>query len=142
MLLTNIPKWDISFEMIAAILADFSDVAQTPHPIFGVPLGVGLLIVALYKLFKSNDSPSNSIYTQKILCPTCLGKGSIRDDLKCSRCDGMGLIEGKVNLSPPIDTTKYGEHEFNKNGFCSKCGWERDFLVRMNQSKCGTMKVN
>jgi hypothetical protein len=92
----------------AMILADFSDVAQTPHPVFGVPIGVGLLIMALYKLFKSNDSISSD-----------------------NRRDNLGY-----KLPPSIDRTKYGEHEFNEHGFCKKCRWEKAYLVKMNWSDC------
>jgi hypothetical protein len=91
------------------ILGDISDVMQNPHPVFGIPLGVCLLLFALLKAFKSNDSPNNF--------------GSNSDGTKCKP-------------PPPINTSKYGQHEFNRNGFCLKCGWERDFLVRMNRSNC------
>jgi len=39
------------------ILADIQDVMHSPHPVFGIPLGVGLFILALYKLFSSNQAP-------------------------------------------------------------------------------------
>jgi hypothetical protein len=39
------------------ILADISDVLQSPHPVFGIPLGVGLFVLILYKLFTSNQVP-------------------------------------------------------------------------------------
>ncbi len=33
---------------------------QSPHPVFGIPLGVGLFILILYKLFTSNQAPPPS----------------------------------------------------------------------------------
>ncbi|HEY5297729.1 MAG TPA: hypothetical protein VIK59_07375 [Verrucomicrobiae bacterium] len=53
------------------ILADIQDVMHSPHPVFGIPLGVGLFILAIYKLFSSNQAPppappKNDFPTQNI----------------------------------------------------------------------------
>jgi hypothetical protein len=144
MALTNIPNRILKFEMIAEILADFSDVAQTPHPVYGIPLGVGLLIAVLYKLFKPADSTNNSTYVPQTMCSICQGKGGVLIDsclvvAKCPVCKGVGFVDEKTferKLSLPIDTTKYGEHEFNEHGFCIKCQWEKVFLVKLDLLKC------
>jgi hypothetical protein len=140
-LLTDISTINIAF------LADVSDVAQTPHPVFGIAIGIGLFILLLYKVFKSNDSTNyNSDATARVLCPICLGKGTVCENIslsKCSCCNGGGMVDKSVfeyKSSPPIDTTQYGKHEFSRNGFSLKCGWEREFLVKTNRSKCEEKK--
>ena len=37
----------------------------------------------------------------------------------------------------PFTNSSYGRHQFNLNGFCVKCGWEKDFLVKMGRTECG-----
>ena len=41
-------------------LAEISDVMQRPHPVFGIPIGVGVLILVLYQLFKTPESHDNN----------------------------------------------------------------------------------
>lgn len=36
------------------ILADIQDVLHSPHPVFGIPLGLGLLLLILFKIFSSD----------------------------------------------------------------------------------------
>lgn len=33
-------------------------------------------------------------------------------------------------------TSPYGEHTFTQNGFCEKCGWKRESLVRIQREIC------
>jgi len=41
------------------ILADISDVMKSTHPVFGIPLGLCLLLFVLFKVFSSNQSTAN-----------------------------------------------------------------------------------
>jgi hypothetical protein len=94
--------------MNIVFLADISDVMQSSHPVFGVPIGVCLLLFVLFKVFSSNQTPPKNDSSSTFQLPNI----------------------------PTKDTTPFGEHLFNKNGFCLKCGYERDFLINIQRPEC------
>jgi len=56
-------------------------------------------------------------------------------------CFEDDILPGKNSKRPEIsrpDAPPYGQHTFNQNGFCRKCGWERDFLMRVKRENCET----
>jgi hypothetical protein len=90
---------------------------QTIHPIFGIPVGLCILLLVLFRMFKSNDStnpPANS----------------------SSAPGSAGIPFSPFKRPPKIKTSDYGAHKFDSHGFCTKCGWERDFLIRMERMAC------
>jgi hypothetical protein len=89
--------------MNISILADISDVFQSPHPIYGIPMGLCLLIFVLFKAFSSNKTPPNT---------------------------------DSQFQAPYKDTSSFGEHRFTQNGFCKRCGWEKEFLLRTKRTEC------
>lgn len=47
------------------------------------------------------------------------------------------IEEQNRNTSP---FAPYGEHTFTQNGFCKKCGWERELLVKIKREICDDPK--
>ena len=45
--------------MNISILADISDVMKSTHPVFGIPIGLCLLLFVLFKVFNSNQNTGN-----------------------------------------------------------------------------------
>jgi len=41
-------------------LADISDVMKSTHPVFGIPIGLCLLLFVLFKVFGSNQNTANN----------------------------------------------------------------------------------
>ena len=96
--------------MNSYILADISDVMQMPHPVFGVPLGVCLLLFVLFKVFSSNQAPPSP-----------------------PRNDFQSFPPQNI---PPREIPPFGEHIFIGSDSCFHCGLKRDFLIRTRKQKC------
>lgn len=90
-------------------------------------------------------------FTQNGFCRKCGWERELLVKIKREICDEpnkIGTLEDQNLIAREQQRTRqrieeqnratspYGEHTFTQNGFCKKCGWQRESLVRIKREIC------